>query len=55
VLQCPWLLQLLITDDTDTVVAIMDLIPKILRVNRYSIHQIVQLLTDFVYLYSYEF
>ncbi|XP_071155424.1 IQ calmodulin-binding motif-containing protein 1-like isoform X1 [Mytilus edulis] len=42
VLECPWLLQLLITDDTDTVVAIMDLIPKILRVNRIVLRSLNQ-------------
>ncbi|XP_033729194.1 IQ calmodulin-binding motif-containing protein 1-like [Pecten maximus] len=34
VIESPWLLQLLISDDADTVAGVMDLLPKILRVNR---------------------
>ncbi|XP_052706454.1 IQ calmodulin-binding motif-containing protein 1-like [Crassostrea angulata] len=34
VLECPWLLQLLISDDPSTVSGIMELLPKILRCNK---------------------
>ncbi|XP_021353561.1 IQ calmodulin-binding motif-containing protein 1-like isoform X2 [Mizuhopecten yessoensis] len=34
VIESPWLLQLLISDDPDTVSGVMDLLPKVLRVNR---------------------
>ncbi|KAJ8306892.1 hypothetical protein KUTeg_014976 [Tegillarca granosa] len=42
VLESPWLLQLLITEDASTVIPIMEMIPKVLRMNRSAVKDMDQ-------------
>ncbi|KAK3106409.1 hypothetical protein FSP39_019392 [Pinctada imbricata] len=40
VLECPWLLQLLISDEADSVIGVMEMLPRVLRVSKTALSEI---------------